>query len=1005
MPVTGDEGGAVSTVPRIQTTAGRLARLGFVDGARAERLLGELGPETAGDLGLLDSLVATADPDLALTSLTRLAERDPGVLGALRADPGVRARLLRVLGVSAALGEHVVRHPEHRRLLEGERAADRPSGGELRAGLLLSVGADPDEAEPRAAGSGTEVLSALRVAYRGRLLHLAARDLAGEMTLAEVTAELSALAGAALEAGLAVARSQHPECDGVRLAVIGMGKCGARELNYISDVDVIFVAEPGEGMDETQAVRLATRLAQGMMRACSTATPEGSLWEVDAALRPEGKAGPLVRTLASHRAYYRRWAKTWEFQALLKARPVAGDPELGGRYADTVDELVWQAVGREGFVEDVQAMRRRVEAHVRAEEAGRQIKLGPGGLRDIEFAVQLLQLVHGRADPLLRRRATLSALAALSRGGYVGREDARALAEAYTFLRQIEHLLQLHRLRRTHVVPESEADLRRLGRALGMSADPVGEFTTRWKRHANQARRLHEKLFYRPLLAAVARLPESEVRLSAAAAQARLEALGYADPAGALRHIGALTSGVSRRAAIQRTLLPVMLGWFADAPDPDAGLLGFRQISDRLGTTPWYLRLLRDETAVAERLARLLGTGRYVTGLLLHAPEAVAMLGSDSQLDPRPARALLAEARATVGRYPGDAETGVVAARALRRRELLRTAVADLTGRLDVEQVGQALSALNDVTVQAALDAAIGKIEMERRTPLGTRFAVIAMGRLGGLECSYGSDADVMFVHAPLPGTAEKEAAGVAHAVANELRRLLALPAPDPPLLVDAGLRPEGKAGPLVRTLASYAAYYGRWSAPWESQALLRARFCAGDADLGGEFLALADPLRYPAGGVPDEAVREIRRLKARMEAERLPRGADPALHTKLGRGGLSDVEWVAQLVQLRHAWELPSLRTTRTLEALRAAVAEGLLSAEDEAVLAEAWRLASRIRDAIMLVRGRAADSIPADVRERTLLSRALGYPPEASEDFLDDYRRVTRRARQVVERVFYEN
>jgi glutamate-ammonia-ligase adenylyltransferase len=995
----------VDAVPRIQTTAGRLARLGFGDGTRAERLLGELGPEAAGDLGLLDSLVAAADPDLALTSLNRLAERDPGVLGALRADPGLRTGLLRVFGVSSALGDHLVRHPEHRRLLEGERPAARPSTGELRAELLRAVGADPDGAEPGAAGSGTEILSALRVAYRGRLLHLAARDLAGEMTLAEVTAELSALAGAALEAGLAVARSQHPECDGVRLAVIGMGKCGARELNYISDVDVIFVAEPREGVDETKAVQLATRLAQGMMRACSATTPEGSLWEVDAALRPEGKAGPLVRTLASHRAYYRRWAKTWEFQALLKARPVAGDPELGGRYADTVDELVWQAAAREGFVEDVQAMRRRVEAHVRAEEAERQIKLGPGGLRDIEFAVQLLQLVHGRSDPLLRRRATLSALAALSRGGYIGREDARALAEAYTFLRQIEHLLQLHRLRRTHVVPESEADLRRLGRALGMSADPVGEFTTRWRRHANQARRLHEKLFYRPLLAAVARLPESEARLSAAAAQARLEALGYTDPAGALRHISALTSGVSRRAAIQRTLLPVMLGWFADAPDPDAGLLGFRQISDRLGTTPWYLRLLRDETAVAERLARILGTGRYVTGLLLHAPEAVAMLGSDSQLDPRPARALLSEARATVGRYPGDAETGVVAARALRRRELLRTAVADLAGHIDVEQVGQALSALNDVTVQAALDAAIGKIEMERRTPLGTRFAVIAMGRLGGLECSYGSDADVMFVHAPLPGTAEKAAADAAHAVANELRRLLALPAPDPPLLVDAGLRPEGKAGPLVRTLASYAAYYGRWSAPWESQALLRARFCAGDADLGGEFLALADPLRYPAGGVPDEAVREIRRLKARMEAERLPRGADPALHTKLGRGGLSDVEWVAQLIQLRHAGELPSLRTTRTLEALRAAVAAGLLPAEDEAVLAEAWRFASRIRDAIMLVRGRAADSIPADVRERTLLSRALGYPPEASEDFLDDYRRVTRRARQVVERVFYEN
>ncbi|WP_344968228.1 bifunctional [glutamine synthetase] adenylyltransferase/[glutamine synthetase]-adenylyl-L-tyrosine phosphorylase [Streptosporangium fragile] len=992
----------------MQTTAGRLARLGFADGARAERLLDELGPEAVGDIALLDALVGTADPDLALTSLNRLAERDPSVLGALRSDPGLRARLLGVFGVSAALGDHVVRHPEHWPLLGGASAVERPTEAELRAQLLLAVGAEPDDAEPVAADGSTATLSALRVAYRGRLLHLAARDVTGAASLSEVTAELSDLAAAALEAGLAIARSQHPEAGAVRLAVIGMGKCGARELNYISDVDVVFVAEPREGpdgtVDEHRAVQLATRLAQGMMRACSASTPEGSLWQVDAALRPEGKAGPLVRTLASHQAYYRRWAKTWEFQALLKARPVAGDAELGGQYVDTMNEMVWQAATREKFVEDVQAMRRRVEAHIRAGEAERQLKLGPGGLRDIEFAVQLLQLVHGRLDPLLRRRATLPALAALSRGGYVGRDDAKALAEAYTFLRQVEHLIQLHRLRRTHVVPEDTADLRRLGRSLGMTSDPVGEFTTRWRRHAMEARRLHEKLFYRPLLQAVARLPESEDRLSTAAAKARLEALGYADPGGALRHISALTSGVSRRAAIQRTLLPVMLGWFADAPDPDTGLLGFRQVSDKLGATPWYLRLLRDETAVASRLARMLGTSRYVTGLLMNAPEAVSMFGSDTELVPRPAEALLTEARTIVGRHPGEAESAVTAVRGLRRRELLRTAVADLSGIIGIEEVGQALSGLNDVTIQAALDAAVGKVEMERRGPLGTRFAVIAMGRLGGIESSYGSDADVMFVHSPLDGVPEREATEAAFAVANELRRLLALPAPDPPLLIDPDLRPEGRQGPLVRTLASYAAYYERWSSPWESQALLRARFSAGDAELGVGLLHLADPLRYPAEGISDAAVLQIRKLKARMEAERLPRGADPALHTKLGPGGLSDVEWVAQLLQLRHAGRLPSLRTTRTLEALSAAVGEGLLAEADEAVLADAWRFASRIRDAIMLVRGRAADSIPVDPRERMLISRALGYPPDGTEDFVDDYRRATRRARRVVERVFYD-
>jgi glutamate-ammonia-ligase adenylyltransferase len=353
-----------------------------------------------------------------------------------------------------------------------------------------------------------------------------------------------------------------------------------------------------------------------------------------------------------------------------------------------------------------------------------------------------------------------------------------------------------------------------------------------------------------------------------------------------------------------------------------------------------------------------------------------------------------------VSRHGSDVESAVAAVRALRRRELFRTAVADLSGLTGIEQVGEVLSTLNDVTVQAALDAAIGKVAPDG---LPTRFAVIAMGRLGGMESSYASDADVMFVHSPLPGTPEREATDAAYAVANELRRLLALPAPDPPLLIDPDLRPEGRQGPLVRTLASYRAYYSRWSSPWEAQALLRARFSAGDAALGAEFVSMIDELRYPPDGLSGEAVREIRRIKARMEAERLPRGADPALHTKLGPGGLSDVEWVAQLLQLRFAADHPALRTTRTTEALRAAVEAGLLAERDETVLAAAWRFASRIRDAIMLVKGRPGDSVPGDARERMLIARTLGYPPDGSEDFLDDYRRVTRRARKVVERVFY--
>ncbi len=1003
--------------------------MGFADAARAERIIGDdLALDADGaDGGLLTALAAAADPDLAVAALARMP-RDAALTRALREDAGLRARLTAVLGASTALGDHLARHPGDWHVLSGPDALRGASGEDLRAELLRAVGARPDDADPAAdpaAAHGGDPATALPAAYRRRLLHLAARDLTGAVTVDETAAELADLAAAALEAALAIARSQLPDdAAPARLAVIAMGKCGGRELNYASDVDVIFVGAPGaapggdprEPADETAALRTATRLAAGLVRVCSQATPEGALFPVDPNLRPEGRDGPLVRTLASHRAYYERWAKTWEFQALLKARPVAGDRELGQAYIDALSPMVWQASRRPHFVADVQAMRRRVIGNLAPGEAARQLKLGPGGLRDIEFAVQLLQLVHGRTDEALRERGTLPALAGLARGGYVGREDAATMASAYRFLRTVEHLLQLRQLRRTHTLPEDDAALRRLGRALRRArtrdgaaapgppsrADPAAELMAQWRQHAREARRLHEKLFYRPLLDAVARLPTGAVRLTREEARARLEALGYADPVGALRHIEALTSGVSRRAAIQRTLLPVMLGWFADAAQPDAGLLAFRQVSDALGDSPWYLRLLRDDTNVARRMARLLASSRYATDLLMRAPETVALLGSDEQLAPRPAAALHAEVAAVVGRH-ATAEGAAQAVRALRRRELLRTAAADLLGLTPVEESSEALTVITAVAIGGALDAAIRHVEREKGGPLPTRVLVVGMGRFGGRETGYGSDADVMFVHDPLPGVPEQAASQAAHAVAEEMRRLLGQPAPDPPLQIDPGLRPEGRQGPLVRTLASYRAYYERWSLAWEAQALLRAEPAAGDRELGHRFRAMADEFRYPAGGISEASVREIRRLKARMEAERMPRGTDPALHLKLGPGGLSDVEWVVQLLQLTHAYEVPGLRTTRTLAALTAAEEAGLVRGDDAAALAASWRLATRIRNAVVLLRGRPSDVLPVKQAELSAVARILGYPPDGGQDLVEDYRRTARRARAVMERLFY--
>ncbi|MGB8994130.1 MAG: bifunctional [glutamine synthetase] adenylyltransferase/[glutamine synthetase]-adenylyl-L-tyrosine phosphorylase [Pseudonocardiaceae bacterium] len=993
-------------------TALSLARLGITDSGAAEILTrlawwhnGQVRRDAEDTVWALSR---APDPNLALRSLARLAHAigDGWVEldGLMRRDIGVRGRLLGVLGSSTALGDHLVANPQLWHSLASPEEVAEPGWADRAAQqLLVAVGVDPTSPANRATLTGVTAQRALRVTYRNLITELAAADLAAVVEaelpvvpFEQVAAVLAQLAAGVLRAALAVAETEVSSGgQPPRLAVIAMGKCGGAELNYVSDVDVIFV---GGFEDELGA---ATKLASATMRVAS------ACFEVDAALRPEGKAGALVRTVQGHLAYYRRWAKTWEFQALLKARPVAGDPDLGARYLEAVGPLVWTAADRENFVAEVQAMRRRVAEHVPAELVDRELKLGHGGLRDVEFAVQLLQLVHGRTDESLRVAPTVAALAALGEGGYVGRDDAANLAASYRFLRLLEHRLQLQKLRRTHLLPADDdtASWRWLARAAGMRPDgrhdALEVLRIEHTRQSHRARRLHQKLFYRPLLEAVARVPTEAYRLTESSAKARLSALGYASPHGALGHLRALTDGVSRRAAIQSALLPVLLEFLADTPDPDRGLAAYRRVSEALDDTPWYLRLLRDEGAVAQRLMALLGTSRMVGDLLVRAPEALQLLADPQELAIRDPVEMATSLRSTASRYR-DPAAAATAARALRRHELFRIACADLLGLLDVDAVCVALSSVWTAVLAAALDVAL-RAEIERRQAEPARIAVIAMGRLGGAELGYNSDADVLFVCAGIGEVAETDALRFASSVAESVRNLLGSPSQDPPLVIDTGLRPEGRSGPLVRTLASYRAYYAQWAQPWEAQALLRARPVAGDRELGEQFISMIDPVRYPAGGLSARHATEIRRIKARVDSERLPRGADPTTHTKLGRGGLADVEWTIQLLQLQHAHEIVALRTPSTTLAVQAAADAGLLSGADAEILLAAWKLATKTRNVLTLVRGKQVDQLPTSGRELTAVARALGRSADSDPgEVVDEYRRLTRRARAVVERSF---
>ncbi len=986
-----------------------LARLGFGDITDAERLLAKIEVLVgAPRAGWLADAAHAADPDGALLALAKVARRDGDVvrdvLGSLRG----RSALWALLGASNGFGEFYFRHP--RELADLISRPERlPSSDELRDEMLDAVSADGGFA---ASGDDASWM-ALRVRYRRMLARIAAYDLLSDDAIAvlpRVSAVLADAAAAALDASLVVARARvgaatvgglfpREQVAATRLAVIGMGKTGARELNYVSDVDVIFVCGADDAtlaeLGESRVVDIATRLAVQMMRGISGDDIEPPLWEIDPNLRPEGKQGALVRTLDSHVSYYDRWAKGWEFQALLKARPVAGDAELGAAYVAAVQPKVWTSAARENFVDNVQRMRERVTDNIPAADVPYQLKLGPGGIRDVEFTVQLLQLVHGLTDERIRQRGTLEALDALVTEGYIGRADAAAFERDYRVLRVLEHRLQLRGLRRTHLMPAGSDERRVLARASGL-ADTGDAVWALWEDVKREVRDIHVRLFYRPLLSAVAALPESDRALTAEQAHDRLAAIGFRDPAGALRHIAALTSGLSRKATIQRHLMPVMLRWFGDGVDPDYGLLAFRRISERLGDKPWFLRMLRDSAGAAERLTHALSGSRYIGDLMEWIPESVAWLDDADQLRPRSGAALEEEARAIQTRHDTIADA-MRAVRALRRRELLRTAMAVVVGSITLEELAASLSTVTEMTIQATLRAVRREVVPPDDDALD--FSVIAMGRFGGSELGFGSDADVLYVYRPNGVDPQR-----AYQLSLQLVAGLRTHSEDHrlPLELDADLRPEGRNGPLVRSLAAYEEYYSRWSLSWEAQALLRARGVAGSVKLIEAFIELADRVRYPADA-DLQGLREIKRIKARVENERLPQGADPSRHLKLGPGGLSDVEWLVQLLQLQHAHGVPGMRTTSTGEALRAAVEAGLVPDASADRLWEAWRLASRLRSANTLLSGHTSDVLPADRQRLDGIGRLLDYPPRSATRVEEDWMGSARRARRVFEKLFY--
>ncbi len=944
-----------------------LARLGFEELSESIPKLDRL-VQLVGDWGhsALDPLAKAASPDRALDSLLRLAEIDSKAIRKIVSNPEAALRLIRVLGSSDAMAEFLQRHPtELQAFLSKPQLASKP--------VVSSEGR-----------------AQLRTSYRAALLRIVDFDLAASDPMAaysSVCKALSQLADAALEAAISLSgqelisegRISQEQLKTCQLAIIAMGKTGAEELNYVSDVDVIYVSDADSLETST---KLATRLAACLFEA----DIEPGLWQVDANLRPEGKAGALVRTLDAHRAYYEKWAEPWEFQALLKARFAAGNAEVGSKYIAQIKPMIWSYPERSRIVESTRHLRKRVLEQLTRDEIQQDIKLGRGGLRDVEFTAQLMQLVHGVSDESLRTPNTLFAFEKLSDAGLLAREDRDTLRTNYQLMRVVEHRVQMLRLRRTHLIPTDRSELRRIARGVNL-AWSAQDLEKRLEEVRSTTALLHDSVFYRPLLAATASLSAGEVQLSDEAINNRLRALGFIDPIGAVRHISALTSGVSRRATIQKTLLPVLIRWMAEGIDPDRALLSFRRLSESLGETHWFLKMLRDSSGAAERLMKVLSSSSFIARLLEHIPDSSAWFGDPSSVQPSPIEKLQTEMQAIIERE--ETESAAELIRQIRRREVLRMAIGAVLGELSMSEVSRGLTDLVDSYLSAMLELAKNQVDSE------FDFGIIAMGRWGGGELGFGSDADAMLIYL-------SDADG-AQAIAEKISSQLMLLSKDSLLEfeLDLGLRPEGKNGPRVRSLASYQVYYEKWADTWEFQALLRARIMTGSDELRKSFTALINNYRYPLQ-LDDKKLTEVRRIKARVEGERLPLGADPARHLKLGRGSISDVEWLVQLYQLRYAAKHPELQSLSTLGTLEELVRLRLLSKEQADQLRAGWMISARARSALVLAVDKLVDILPTDRRQLEATARILEYVPGSASKLEDDYLAATRRSRKVFEELF---
>jgi [glutamine synthetase] adenylyltransferase / [glutamine synthetase]-adenylyl-L-tyrosine phosphorylase len=954
----------------------------------------------------------SADAVRARRNFQRLLDASPtpaGLLALLGLHDWLVPALAAGFGASQAISDILVRHPEYPVWLATDAGFDRPRPKSTVA---------HEAAQAVAAAPPAGRLDALRRFKRREMVLIGLRDLSGRASLGEVVTAVSDLADVCLAQVLAIhwpeLTARFGEPSSREFAVVGLGKLGGHELNYSSDIDLMFLY--GADGDATRDGRRTlsnqqffTRLAEAVTASVSARTTEGNLFRVDLRLRPEGDAGVLVRTVESCEDYYASRGETWERMMLIKARCVAGSAPLVDEFLETVHPFRFPRHVGEEVLGEIALIKQRIEREIVGENRlTRHVKLGVGGIREIEFVAQTLQLLHAGRSPFLQTASTLEALRKLGQYGQLPPDEVTDLSAAYEFLRTVEHRLQMEAGLQTHTIPTDRAALLRLARSLGFKS--IAAFEKRLGVHTARVRQVYHRLLAAPRNEARARwrtLFGDESRQ--AEFVHALAAAGFRKPEAAAKilyvmargpghaHISARTSTLFSRILpeILRVVNPRSIAehhaegggtTVAGLAQPDEALNQLQRFAESYGSRALLFEMLASNPKVLDLLMRLFDNSRFLADVVIRQPELFEEVTRPDILRRYKSRAdVLAELRGTRGRRTPEDWL-----RIYKRAELLRCGVRDVLGLSDLEQVHDEQSTLAEACVNFALPVCARALKAERLP-----FAVIGVGKFGGHELSYGGDLDVLFV---TRGGVKEANASIA--LAKRLIEFMGAQTNEGSVYVlDPRLRPDGDKGVLAHTLDAYAGYYAKRALLWERQAMVKARFIAGDAALGRQFQQFVDRAVY-GRPLTDAELAEIARMRDRVEHERGDQ-TQPELNLKTGAGGIIEVEFIVQALQLRHGAAHPSVRRPHTLEALAELAAIGALAPEEAHHLREDYMVQRRVELVLRRVQNSSVSTLPASAGEMEIIACRLGAP--SLEEFWKLYRTARQRIRAIYQRVFH--